>query len=426
MLENLFNKAKDSSICNTSYPLNKESWKEYKSLNEDLFLNEKELSFYIHIPFCKSLCSFCEYIKYKKNSNLEKEYLNILEKDINTFIETHTIEKLYGFDIGGGTPTSLDINNFKKLMDLSKTINKLPHVKDYEPSIEATFNTIDEEKIRLIKESGFKRISLGIQTINTKILLENNRDIINIDRIKEIVNLIQNYNLKVNLDLMYGLPNQTNEDIKNVIKIIEIINPNQVTLYEMRYNMVNIKPKFTKDKLYNFYNKFYNSFIKLGYIAEFGQNTFSKTNDLGLSSYLKYRMIDNIPYKGFGISSQSKSNIGLSYNVGKNGISFEECSIKDTYYEEDKYILPPNELLAKYISISLYYGKFKLSIMENIIKEQPLIKYKEEFEYLLKNEYIEIKEDIVSLTKKGFKYFGAIGALFYSDKSKKIVLGDVI
>ena len=137
-------------------------------------------------------------------------------------------------------------------------------------------------------------------------------------------------------------------------------------------------------------------------------------------------MIDNIPYKGFGISSQSKSNIGLSYNVGKNGISFEECSIKNTYYEEDKYILPPNELLAKYISISLYYGKFKLSIMENIIKEQPLIKYKEEFEYLLKNEYIEIKEDIVSLTKKGFKYFGAIGALFYSDKSKKIVLGDVI
>ena len=61
MLEKLFNKAKDSSICNTSYPLNKESWKEYKSLNEDLFLNEKELSFYIHIPFCKSLCSFCEY-----------------------------------------------------------------------------------------------------------------------------------------------------------------------------------------------------------------------------------------------------------------------------------------------------------------------------------------------------------------------------
>lgn len=426
MLEELFNKAKDSSICNTSYPLNKESWKEYKSLNEDLFSNEKELSFYIHIPFCKSLCSFCEYIKYKKDSNLEKEYLNILEKDINKFIETHTIEKLYGFDIGGGTPTSLDIDNFKKLMNISKTINKLPHIKDYEPSIEATFNTIDEEKIRLINETGFKRISLGIQTTNTKILLENNRDIINIDRIKEIVTLIQKYNLKVNLDLMYGLPNQTKEDIKNVIKIIEIINPNQVTLYEMRYNMVNIKPKFTKEELYEFYNEFFNSFINLGYIAEFGQNTFSKTNDLGLSSYLKYRMIENIPYKGFGIAAQSKSNIGLSYNIGKNGLSFKECSIKETYYEEDKYILPPSELLAKYISISLYYGKFKLSIMENIIKEKPLIKYKKEFEYLLKNNYIEIKDDIISLTKKGFKYFGAVGALFYSNKSKEIVLGDVI
>lgn len=426
MIPKLFNKAKDNSLCNTSYPLNKESWKEYKSLNEDLFSNEKELSFYIHIPFCKSLCLFCEYIKYKKDSILEKEYIRILEQDINKFVETHNIEKLYGFDIGGGTPTSLDIENFKTLMTISKKINNIPHIKDYEPSIEATFNTIDEEKIKLIKESGFKRISLGIQTINTKILLENNRDIINIDKIKEIVNLIKKNNIKVNLDLMYGLPNQTNEDIKNVIKMIEIINPNQVTLYEMRYNMVNIKQKFTKEELYEFYNEFYNSFINLGYIGEFGQNTFSKTNDLGLSSYLKYRMIENIPYKGFGIAAQSKSNIGISYNVGKNGMSFKECSNKNTYYEEDKYILPANELLAKYISISLYYGKFKLSIMEDIIKEKPLIKYKEEFKFLLTNEYIEIKEDIVSLTKKGFKYFGAVGSLFYSDKSKQIILGDEV
>ena len=421
----LFKKAMDNSSCNTSYPLNKESWLNFKKDNYDLFFDERKMSFYIHIPFCKSLCSFCEYIKFKKNSDYEKKYLDILEQDINNFISNHSIDMLYGFDIGGGTPTALDINNFKKLMDIAYKINhNFNYVKDYEPSIEATFITIDEEKIKLIKEAGFKRISLGIQTVNTKILLDNNRDVVSIDNIKKIVDIIKDNGLKVNLDLMYGLPNKTLDDVSNSIKIIKMINPNQVTLYEMRYNMVKYQSKFTKDELYKYYELFYKGFIKLGYIADFGQNTFSKTNDLGLSSYLKHRMIDNISYKGFGISAQSKSNIGLSYNIGKSGIDFSSCIKDNSFIEEDIYVLPKEELLAKYIAVSLYYGKFKLSIMEDILKTDPMKYYKDEFNYLINHKYIIIDKDIVSLTKDGFKYFGAIGALFYPLESKRIVMGD--
>ena len=60
-------------------------------------------------------------------------------------------------------------------MKISKKINSLSRVSDYESSIEGTFNTITEEKIKLIKNSGFSRISLGIQTTNTKVLFDNNR-----------------------------------------------------------------------------------------------------------------------------------------------------------------------------------------------------------------------------------------------------------
>lgn len=426
MIDELFKKAIDNNLCNTSYPLNKESWSKYKTTNKDLFTNVHDLCFYIHIPFCKSLCSFCEYIKFKKDSNLEKKYIEILENDINTFIDNHTIKNLYGFDIGGGTPTSLDTDNFKSLMNIAKKINnELPHPNDYEASIEATFNTLDEEKIILIKDAGFKRISLGIQTINTKILLDNNRDVISINKMLETINLIKKHNLKVNLDLMYGLPNQKHEDIENSIKIIKTLNPHQVTLYEMRYNMVTLKPHFTKEELYNFYNTFYNNLINMEYYATFGQNTFSKDNyDLGLSSYLKHRMINNISYKGFGISAQSKSNLGLSYNIGKSGTNFKECIKRNTFYEEDLYILPKEELLSKYIAVSLYYGQFKLSIMKEIIGNNPLKIYNKEFDYLLSNNYIKINNDYVCLTDLGFKYFGAIGSLFYSDKSKKIIMGE--
>ena len=426
MIETLFKKALDNSLCNTSYPLNKTTWKEYRKNNYDLFLDETELCFYIHIPFCKSLCSFCEYVKYKKEPQLEEKYLEILENDINNFIESHNIKKLYGFDVGGGTPTSLEIDNFKKLMEICKKINNnFVYVNDYEPSIEATFNTITEEKIRLIKESGFTRISLGVQTLNTKILLDNNRDVITVNKMLEIVNLIKKYNIKVNLDLIYGLPNQKIEDIENSIKIINIINPNQVTLYEMRYNMLSLKSTFSKDDLYKFYEIFYKNFISMGYNATFGQNTFSKTDDLGLSSYLRYRMIENISYKGFGISAQSKSSKGLSYNVGKAKTSFDECIKKSTFFEEDIYLLPKEEMLAKYIAVSMYYGQFKLSIMENIISINPLKKFNLEFKYLIDNGYVLIDGDLVKILPKGFKYFGAIGALFYSDKSKKIIMEEL-
>ena len=425
MIDKLFNIAKKNELCNTSYPLNKQSWLEYKVIQQDLFLNEKNLCLYIHIPFCQSLCSFCEYIKFNKDDNKEKKYIEILENDINNFLKNHKIEKLYGFDIGGGTPTVLSVNNFKKLMNIVKSINeKIPHVDDYEPSIEGTFSTITEEKIKLIKEAGINRISFGIQTVNTKILMDNNRVVNSYSNMKKILDTVNKYDMKVNLDLMYGIPNQKTEDIYNTLEIIEKLNPTQVTLYEMRYNMVNMKMKYNKDQLYDWYKILYDCLIKLGYKARFGQNTFSKYDDLGLSSYLRYRMIYNISYKGFGISAQSKSNIGLSYNIGKSKESFEECIKKNTFFEDDIYLLPKEELLAKYIAVCMYYGLFKLSIMKKIINKDPLKEYKNEFNYLIDNNYIVINDDDVTLTKKGFKYFGSIGALFYSKKTKEELLGE--
>lgn len=423
MIDKIFKKSSEDNRCNTSYPLNKESWLDYKVYNHDLFFGEEELSIYIHISFCETLCSFCEYIKFKTNEEYEKQYIKILIKDIESFLKTHSIKKLYGFDVGGGTPTSLNIESFKELMKISKKINSLSRVSDYESSIEGTFNTITEEKIKLIKNSGFSRISLGIQTTNTKVLFDNNRPSIKLEKMIEVVNLIKKYGMKVNIDLMYGISGQTINDVKNSIEVIKSLSPNHVTLYEMRYNMINKKCNFDKESLYNFYEKFYLGLTKLGYKSNFSQNTFTKEDDLGLSSYLKYRMIENISYKGFGISAQSKSKTGLSYNVGKSKLSFEECTKRKTFYEEDIYLLPKEELLAKYIAVSLYYGKFKLSIMESIIEDNPTLKYKKEFEYLLSNNYVSIDGDWVSLTKKGFKYFGSVGSLFYSNKTKKMLLG---
>ncbi len=425
-MQDLFNKAINSPFCNTSYPLDKSNWEEYKIKEDILFQDEDKLCLYIHVPFCNRLCAFCEYVKFKRdNEDNEKKYMDILEKDINNFLETNNNFKLYGFDIGGGTPTSLNLDTFNKLMNIAKKLNSLNKVEDYEPSIEATFETLTEDKLKLIVDAGFQRISLGVQTTNTKILTSQNRNVITISKMLSTFELMRDSGIKkINIDFMYGIFGQKLEDIKNVVKYLKILNPEQVTLYEMRYNLIENKKLIPKEEILKQYNLIYDYLIKLGYEGAFGQNTFTKTkSDLGLSSYLRYRMIHNISYKGFGIAAQSKSKLGISYNIGKNHESIEKCFEKETFYTDDIYLLPKEELVAKYIMISLYFGKFSLNEVRNILKEDPYKFYNKELSFLLENNYIEISNDIVSVTNKGFEYYGAVGAMFYSDKVKKWLLG---
>lgn len=426
-MKEYFLKAQNNFLCNTSYPLNKENWLKYKKEDYDLFKNENCLNFYIHIPFCKKLCAFCEYTKYpKRDAEMEEKYVDILEKDIDKFIDDHTKFILYGLDIGGGTPTSLDNEAFNHLMRIcKKIINDSELVEDFEPSIEGTFETIDENKLRKIYNAGFRRISLGIQTMNLDILKKNNRENLGIDDILQKCKLIKKVGIeKINIDFMYGLEGQTLKDLDDAISLVKSMDVEQITLYEMRYNLISKNKKINRQYLYEQYEYIYNELMKLGYCAYFGQNTFSKNeSDLGLSSYLRYRMIENVSYKGFGISAQSKSKIGMSYNIGKTRRSLEDCLKYHSFIAEDLYVLPKEELLAKYIAISMYYGKFKISIMKSIINEDPLEYYKNEFEFLIKNDYVEIKNDEVILTKKGFKYYSAVGALFYSKNVKTYLLG---
>ena len=426
-MKEYFIKAQNNYLCNTSYPLNKENWSKYKIENYDLFENEKNLNFYIHIPFCRKLCAFCEYIKYPKtNIEIEEKYVNILEKDINKFIETHANIKLHGLDVGGGTPTALEIKSFAHLMQICKSlIHKLELVEDFEPSIEGTFETIDDNKLKEIYNAGFKRISLGIQTMNLNLLEKNNRQNLETEDLIQKCNLIKNHGIKkINIDFMYGLEGQTLKDLDDAIVLVKKINVEQITLYEMRYNLISKQKKIDREFLFEQYEYIYNKLIDLGYYARFGQNTFSKNEkDLGLSSYLRFRMINNISYKGFGISAQSKSKTGMSYNIGKSRKSINECMKYNSFIEEDLYLLPKEELLAKYIAISMYFGEFRISIMKEILGEEPLEYYKNEFQFLLENDYILINQDKIILTKKGFKYYGAIGALFYSKNVKTYLLG---
>lgn len=414
-MKNIYKKLIQSDKLNTSYPIDKNDWKKYKT-NEELQFISKDMCFYIHIPFCLSKCKFCEYIKYiKPDEESESKYIDILINDIENFSQKHKDLHLYGLDVGGGTPTCLSDKNLKKLLNyLKKYIFSFNICENFEPSIESTFFSITEEKVKTISECGFKRISFGIQTVNKKYLKNNDRSCPTLDKINQTFQWCKKYKIKkINIDLMYGLHKQSKTDLKNSIKLIRHIKPFQVTLYEMRTNILQLKEYKTKQQLFNQYKYLYKQLKKMGYYGSFGQNTFSlDKTDNGLSSYLRNRMINNFNYKGFGISAQSKADNGIAYNVGKSPKPLNEC-LTNSFGYEDTYILPRHELLAKYVAVSGYYGQFSTDIMSDILQQDSVKYFKSQLDFLLKYKLIQINNNIIKITPKGFKHYGAVLALFY-------------
>ncbi len=415
--EQVYEARKSDPRFNTSYPLAPSDWGKYQE-GRDLEFSSDEISFYIHIPFCEHLCTFCEYVKYKTNAHtrdIEKQYLNILRRDTESFLAAQPPFVLRGFDIGGGTPTALSDANFAYLMQIySDIVSRCRLAPDYVPSIEATFATINETKVRGIAQAGFQRISLGLQVSHDELLKAHHRALTTLSRMSEVMEMCHAAGIAlINIDLMYGFENQTNDICLKTLEAIDQLRPEHVSFYELRTNMLHDFSLASKEEIYQQYQTLYEGVKSMGYIGDFGQNTFSRYHDMGLSSYLYSRMIDHVSYKGFGIAAQSRSDRGLSYNRGKRRRVLAELLKYESFCAEDSYQLPVEEVLAKYVAISGYCGFFRLSIMQSIIGLDPRIVFQAQFEFLESAQLVTISGDEVRITPEGFKYYGAILSLFY-------------
>ena len=420
----LFQLRKNDPRWNTSYPLNPSDWTDYRVPDSLSFENDSRMSFYIHIPFCKQLCSFCEYTRMLcPDEKVQREYLLAIASDIKQFRQKYQDITLLGFDIGGGTPTSLSENNFSLLMQIYQTtISGLKKDAKYEPSIEGTFNTLSEQKLEDMSEMGFHRLSLGVQSSCSSVLHQHQRGNSSEAMMYSWLKKAWDKGIKkVNLDFMYGLKGQNESTIQQDLELIGRLKPQQVTLYELRTNMISEKESFTKEELYDQYVHYYDGLIAMGYKARFGQNTFSvDAADEGVSSYLRERMLNGAAYKGFGMSAQSMSSEGIAYNVGKLAVTPQNALNKEGYPEKFTYLLPHDELTSKYIAISAYNGSFSIAklrdygISGGTLNE--ILDFCIDEGLLYKGE-----RDRMFITKMGFKHYGALFSLFYASHAVSVV-----
>ena len=414
----LYELRKDDPRLNTSYPLRPEDWAKYRVDGPLPFANEEQLSFYIHIPFCKQLCSFCEYTRMLcPDEGMQERYLRAVANDIVRFKEQNHDFTLLGCDIGGGTPTALSEKNFLLLMEVyGNALKGLELSPGFEPSIEATFDTLTESKLDGIVNAGIHRLSLGVQSSCDAIMKRHRRLGSDERQMSEWLAMAESIGIKkVNLDFMYGFQGQDEASICRDLELIGHLHPQQVTLYELRTNMLASNTALSKEALYDQYSQYYEGIIGMGYKGRFGQNTFSmNADDEGVSSYLRERMINGASYKGFGLSAQSMSCAGVSYNVGKLSKNPMQHLNDRGYQEEYTYLLPSKERVAKYMAISAYHGSFSVNkLLELGINKDFLDK---RLDLCFSQGLLSMGEnDRIAITKKGFVHYGAVFSLFYEN-----------
>ena len=368
-------------------------------------MNNKELGIYVHIPFCKRKCYYCDFVSYANSCYKIDDYIEQVIKEIDKYdLKNYNITTIY---IGGGTPSFIEEKYIQNL--LNKLKNSLAEnetkFENIEITIELNPGTITKNKLEIYKKSGINRISMGLQTTNNKLLKQ-------IGRIHTYEQFLEGYKLvqeagfeNINVDLMIGLPNQTIQDVKASIEEVVRLNPNHVSVYSLiieegtkMQKMVDSKELklpdeelerqmywYVKNKLelkgYNHYE--ISNFAKKQKESKHNLNCWEQKEYIGLGasahSYLNAIRYSNTTFDENGKWDYTNKNIE------------EKQTVEDMKKE---YMLLG---LRKIEGISIQ--KFKEKYVDN-----PIFLFREELEKLIQQDLIVIDGDWIRLTNKGIDF----------------------
>lgn len=375
--------------------------------------NKKEIGIYVHMPFCKQKCYYCDFVSFVNKEEFINRYIETLKKEIDSYkLDDYNISTIY---IGGGTPSIIPSNKIEELLNYIKEKIKNNQTKweDIEITIELNPGTVNKTKLEKYKEIGINRLSIGLQSTNNKLLKE-------IGRIHTFEEFLEAYNNareagfeNINVDLMIGLPNQTIQDIKETLNKIVELNPTHISVYSLIVEegikietlLNNGKLKlpdeelerqmywYVKDTLeLNGYNHYeISNFAKKGKESKHNLNCWEQKEYIGIG-IAGYSYLNNIRY---GNTSNLKKYIEVENFKNSEELKNNEIRIIDEIQTlEDRkkeYMLLG---LRKIEGVSIQ--KFKEKYIEN-----PIFLFRKELEKLINEELVIIDGDKIRLTNKG-------------------------
>ena len=377
-------------------------------------MRRKQIGLYIHIPFCKQKCSYCDFCSYAEKQNLISKYIKCLLQEIkevginnradfeNGKDDLFSIKTIY---IGGGTPSLIESKYIVQIMEEIKSNFELD--ENVEITIEVNPGTVTLEKLEDYNKAGINRLSIGLQSTHEHLLKE-------IGRIHTYLDFLDTYRFareagfeNINVDLMIGLPNQTLAEVQDSIEEIVSMEPEHISVYSLI--LEEITPLFKKvedglelpdeeleRKMYwtvkqtleaNGYNHYE--------ISNFAKENYESKHNLDCWSQKEYI--------GFGVAAHSYTN-GIRYsnieNLEQYIKNYEEDKTEENlifHEKQDREAMQKEYMLLGLRKIDgVSIQEFKIKFVAN-----PVFLYHDKLEKLVNEDLIEIDGDQIKLTNKG-------------------------
>lgn len=259
---------------------------------------ENSKGVYIHIPFCKTICSYCDFCKVFYNERWVRQYLDCLQEEIDDIYMNEDIDTIY---IGGGTPSALSIKCLEHLFEIIKTF-KTSNLKEF--TFECNLNDISEELLNILKHNGVNRLSVGIESFHKEKLKYMGREHTFLEA-QEKITLCRNLGFNnINVDFIYGFAFENikimSEDLKQILKL----KPDHISTYSLMIE------DNTLLKINNFNRVdddtdalMYQTICKILKKKQFEHYEVSNFSLKGKESVHNLRYWKNQEYYGFGLSA---------------------------------------------------------------------------------------------------------------------------
>lgn len=381
-----------------------------------------ELGIYIHIPFCKQKCYYCDFVSYSNKCSEVKEYIESLKKEIEEFdFSNYKVTSIY---IGGGTPSYIDsIYIVEILSELKEKLKcNLIEFKDIEITIEVNPGTVDTKKLNDYKKSGINRLSIGLQSTKNDILKKIGR-IHTYQEFLEIYKLAREIGFKnINIDLMIGIPGQKIEDLKNTLQDIIKLEPEHISVYSLIIEentpiekmLENGEIKLPDEDLERNMYWYVKNTLELNGYNHYEISNFAK---FGKESRHNLNCWNQEEYIGFGVAAHSYLNgIRFSNTINveeyiqhiENNRKEENIQIEESQSLEDK----KNEFMMlgfrKIQGVDI--ARFKEKFIDN-----PIFLYRENLNKLVEEGLIEVDLNHIKLTNKGIDLANLVFEEFVDD-----------
>lgn len=352
---------------------------------------------YIHIPFCKSICSYCDFCKVLYHGPWITQYLNSLLLEISDRYLGEKIKTLY---IGGGTPSTLQSKDLKYLFEIIKKFD-LTTLQEF--TFECNLNDINEELLDILYNNGVNRLSIGIQSFDEKKLKFMERSH-TYQGAEEKINLIRTKGFNnINVDLIYGIPGETLKDLKKDLDLILKLNPDHISTYSL---IVEDNTKISNQGILpipeeldaSMYELVCDKLMQKKY-NHYEISNFCKT---GKESKHNLNYWNNNEYYGFGVGAHGYSH-GVRYENTKSLTGYikgQRLLREEVLSKEDRMY---NELMLGFrklegINLKEFFNKYEINLQEafdlrEVLHEEEII-YNDGYIYI-NPKYLYVMNEIL-------------------------------